>query len=463
MIRRCLFIVLLAIGVCASAQQAWKTFEDEEAVDQAINTHYSDRSGNFYLGTSSGLYIYHDSTWTLINRIESTADNSREIMGNVRQVWQDQNGNIWVACDRKLFVYNGKLWIHAKDKEYPGYTPRFFFQDSRGYVWICSEQKDADQYESSYSMPIIRGTVTVLTGDAWISCGYDAGGSDYVRRGNDKEYYTGILEDKRGSVWISSIMGLSIFTGAEWLSLSKDDLPSDYVNDMMQDRDENIWVATTGGVARFDGTAWTLFKHKDGIASGNAEKICQDRTGRIWAFLYGNLGFQGVSCFEDSIWTNFDSGKEIPSSNLITSYEDFSRTGIFMTAGEAEWFGGQLWIVLGPVNGLEGEEYFLMQSDTSGTAWISTDKGLFQGSGMQFTKLISPSDEEWEVTSMLKDSKGRIWLATADGRVYLEDQGKVTIFTESDGLPEDEVKDITEDQAGRIWLIYRKEIALYKF
>ena len=64
---------------------------------------------------------------------------------------------------------------------------------------------------------------------------------------------------------------------------------------------------------------------------------------------------------------------------------------------------------------------------------------------------------------MLLDKQDRFWTVTEENEVYLTVGDQTTKYSTSDGLTGDDIREIVEDQAGRIWLIYRRGVALYKF
>jgi ligand-binding sensor domain-containing protein len=305
--------------------------------------------------------------------------------------------------------------------------------------------------------------VTRFNGLAWINYELEAGGSHYVQHGDATEFYTGLLEDSRGYIWIGSVQGLRIFTGTQWLVLGVETLPDEYVTHIIEAGNGDIWVSTTGGIGRFDGTAWEIFKPKDGIGRNVIRQIREDEDGRIWASITGSVAFQGLVCYDGGKWTQFISGKELPTGNILSSFDDFCRSDMILTRSGAAIFDGRGWYIPGPQDGLAGDHFYSMAADANGKVWISSDKGLFMGDGRNFNPVCLPASGEWEITAMLHDSRSRTWLATADHEIFLEKDGQIRQYYPSDGIPDENVRQFVEDESGQIWAIYRKAVALYEF
>lgn len=463
MARQMLVITFLLAAGLLSAQTAWKTFSAEGFIPQVINTHFEDKDGNLWLGTTSGAQVYSGDRWVAVSRIEDSLRQTTESLGNVISLREDPEGLIWVIGQGKLFLFDGKTWISFKDDDYPGYTVKHLLFDSRGDAWLCSELEEVNRYENILSKPVINGTVTRFDGLRWFGYGYFAGGTHYVQHGDKKLYYSGIVEDQRGYVWIGSVNGLHVYAGQDWITLRDETLPSVYIHALLAGRNGNVWVGTPAGIAMFDGVGWRTFRRGDGLGGNNIRTIREDQSGNIWAFVYGNVNFLGLSRFDGGSWTFFSSGKEIPSGPLTSDPEFLSRYGLVLTRSGIAFFDGKDWNKAGPQDGLEGNQFFSMDVDTKGKVWVCTDKGLFRGDGKSFTPEYKPGAGSWEVVAMLCDTRGRIWVATATDEVYLHEDGKTRQFTASDGLLNESVREIVEDHSGRIWLLYRKGTALYQF
>jgi ligand-binding sensor domain-containing protein len=259
------------------------------------------------------------------------------------------------------------------------------------------------------------------------------------------------------------VTGIFVYAGNQWITLRDETLPGTFVTGITADRVGNIWVGTTGGLAMFDGSSWHIYKRGDGLGGNHARQVCEDAQGHIWAFIYGNMNFLGLSCFDGRDWTFFKTGKDIPPGNIISGLEDFRQSGMILTRSGFGRYDGKSWFFPGPGQEIEGTRFFFLDTDTDGSAWITTDKGLFMDEGRNFSKKINPAGGTWEAVAMLCDSRGRTWVATALNEIYLHEGGTTRRFDSSHGLLKENVREIIEDKSGRIWLLYRKEAVFYQF
>jgi len=113
----------------------------------------------------------------------------------------------------------------------------------------------------------------------------------------------------------------------------------------------------------------------------------------------------------------------------------------------------------GDLEGLIGNSITALLQDRNGMIWVSTDKGVFQYDGENFTRYIQIS-REWNVVCMLEDAKGNIWIGTGsnndnDGRgIFIIDKktNQIRHLSTTQGLDGNIILDMQADQAGRIWL-----------
>jgi len=115
-----------------------------------------------------------------------------------------------------------------------------------------------------------------------------------------------------------------------------------------------------------------------------------------------------------------------------------------------------------------------LMEDAQGRMWIGTRSGglnaLDTTSGRITRLLPDLGDPEslshhW-VTSLLEDRRGRLWVATAGGGLNLLERPaggrpRFRRFTEDDGLVDNDVMAILEDDDGSLWLSTRRGLARF--
>jgi len=131
-----------------------------------------------------------------------------------------------------------------------------------------------------------------------------------------------------------------------------------------------------------------------------------------------------------------------------------AATGTTLAAStNSAWFL-RVWQV---AEGLPDNSVVGTEQVQDGFVWVATQGGLVRFDGMQFREFM-PATEAGEPTSLMQalflDRSGRLWVAKDRGVLLCIDRGSVRAFTSADGLRNQEVRLVTEDAQGAIWVSY---------
>lgn len=287
-----------------------------------------------------------------------------------------------------------------------------------------------------------------------------------------------------------------------------------------KDRDGGIWVGTYFGGVNYYNNQYNLFKsyiptHGEGMLNGNRiREFCRGPGGEIWIgtedgglnlfdpetdtflnlpqplqSLYSNI--HALYIDGDFLWIGAYS-KGLNRYNLKTgelktfTHDDspgsISQNSVFSLIKDSQ---GVLWV--GTLAGVdiydERREQFIrvdklkgmsiqdIFEDSNGFIWISTFlDGLYR---------FNPVDREWRVflhdindpnslpynktTSVYEDHKRRLWVTTQGGGFGLYDRENETFTTynSANGLPNDVVYQIIDDQTGSLWLSTNSGLVLF--
>ena len=88
--------------------------------------------------------------------------------------------------------------------------------------------------------------------------------------------------------------------------------------------------------------------------------------------------------------------------------------------------------------------------DRKGNIWMASWQGVFRYDGKVFTNMTSKVSSA-RFFSALEDSKGNLWFGSIGSGVYRYDGKSFQNFTTKDGLPNNEIVCIYEDNIGNIW------------
>lgn len=94
-----------------------------------------------------------------------------------------------------------------------------------------------------------------------------------------------------------------------------------------------------------------------------------------------------------------------------------------------------------------------MLQDHQCMIWLGTDKGLSRYDGIALKDFfIDSTSNPSQVTSLMEDGEGKIWVGTASGKIfYLDLARKIHVFNIEEGNPAKEITAITQDHNGQIW------------
>lgn len=164
---------------------------------------YKTRHNEFLAGTSNGTVIY--------NKENDSFSPWKNIHASIRQIYEDESGNIWVAAT------NG---IH------------------------CFRRED--------------GTMQHFTSDM--------NRSQSIGSNNT----TSVFEDSHGRIWATTDNGFSVYNEQTYLFNRinvEDGLPSNIIYRIVEDANGYFWISTANGLVRFNPESYTMriFSYQDGL------------------------------------------------------------------------------------------------------------------------------------------------------------------------------------------------------
>lgn len=206
-----------------------------------------DQNNVKYIGTSKGLSILKDTTWT-------------QFMGR-------RNEEILSEYKITAIASTTNEWVYASTEG--GGVTRFKYT------------ADAVSGATTLSMPYASGLR-----------------SDTV--------YTVIVVDGDHQ-WYGTNRGASLHTSeftktfADWVSYSREDgLICDTVYAIGKDLSSNIWFGTHKGVSKLSDSTWVSFTTNDGLIANKINTIAIDLDGSVW---FGTD--EGISHFVNNQWVNY--------------------------------------------------------------------------------------------------------------------------------------------------------------
>ena len=259
-------------------------------------------------------------------------------------------------------------------------------------------------------------------------------------------------------------------------------LPAGGVKAIAQSADGYLWLGTSAGLVSFDGME---FKPRDlnNLQSQIVTSLSSSSAGGLWlgmehgSFAYcdgENITFQGntnrgginldVNCLletrDGALWLGAETGlARLSKEHLFQSMGDYHTTVLMQDGKGRLWIGtahrGLFWWENGvltrfPCHEADGQEIRALAVDTNGWIWIGTDWGpLCYDSNFVRQDFPFP----WYPTrALLVDHEGTLWMGTTGSGLIKYQNGVITAFRQQDGLADDKVSALAEDQEGNLWV-----------
>jgi signal transduction histidine kinase/ligand-binding sensor domain-containing protein/DNA-binding response OmpR family regulator len=383
-----------------------------------------DRDGDLWLWYYiNGVFLFHprDSS---VKRFNENSFPSRLKSNLVSQVVQDNNGLIWVGTDhggvtlidkRNNFKTSYLLNDPEDSKSLSQNTITTIYKDDIGIIWLGTYKQGINYLNSN----IVQFPHYHHQESNPNSLPYD-----------DVNQF---VEDNSGNIWIGTNGGGLIYfdrkenTFKQYLHdpNNKNSLSSNVIVSLCIDNENILWIGTyLGGLNSFDGIKFSHYRHADAdsasLADDNVWKIFEDREQNLWV---GTLG----------------GGLDLLNR----------KTGWFTHHRNQQGKPGIL-----PSNYISD-----IIQDREGNLWISTDNGIAVLKENSNGKVFYHYSKEKNslsnntVICISEDGKGRIWVGTSEGLDLFNEQTKTfQTFTMSDGLPDNMILNILEDEHQSLWI-----------
>ena len=392
----------------------------------AIQALCEDRSGALWIGTSSnGLYRISPERDRLINYINAPFEKSSLSNNTVTAIREDVSGITWVGTSDGL---------------------NRFDPEKEGFVQYRKSPTDPRSLTNNNIMTISEDQ----SGGLWIGT-YGGGLNRYDRQ---SEKFTLIQNDPDNPNSLSENAVWSIY----------------------EDRSGIFWVGTDGGgLNRYDPDVqqWRHFTNFPGVprslSNNSVVVIYEDHSGGFWVGTWGG----GLDRF-DRVTEEFFRYKYDPddpqsiSNNVVWSINEDRSGGLWIgTASGLNRFDsdtGEFKRYFHDPNdphSLSDNAIGPIYQDSSNVLWVATHNGLdrydpqIDGFVPYQNDPNNPQSISHNIVfSIHEDSEKTLWLGTWGGGLnkFNREDGTFSHYRTKDGLPNDIIYGILEDDAGNLWL-----------
>lgn len=410
-----LFIFNNGLLVCVDKETNKIKWQEKPLLKEGVYEMFSiyvDRDDDIWVYSPSGVWVYNVLGRKWKTELAQKAQGDKSDM--VQSVVQSRNGLVWVGRDRHGICVLDKqtgestilTHIDNDERSLQNNSVLSLYEDANGVMWVGTYKKGVSYYSES----IFKFGINHI-GD--VNC-VEEGDNNHMWIGTNDE---GLYRLNRKTRKLEAFK----HGGANSIS-------SNVIVTLKKTRDGKLWVGTfRGGLNCFDGKKFTCYKHEEGnpnsLSNDNVFAIDEDKNGNIWI---GTLG-GGIQCL------NPKTGK----------FQTFTTTdGIGSDYVSSLQVGKDNQLIIGTAYGLS---IFDMESH-KGSNFLGVKSG---------TKDFSDTN----LNQVYQDSRGLLWVATREGlNIYDLRSDVLTILTEEDGLSNQFITGIAEDDNRNIWVATAKGV-----
>ena len=479
--------------------------DSARGIGTSVKTIAEDAQGRLWLGTNLGIKMYDPKLkqvqWYPFTGYNSTSPSN----AYVRVLQFDGNGKLWVGTNAGLDRFDPatKKFTHL-------YTAEAGLKDE---IWEIYRDPSGTMWVGTYNNGLFLVNPATLAA-RHVVLGGEREWSKTIRS---------VVRDEQGLYWIGSRAGLYVYNAAtgiaDWFGNVENE-PKSLVNNsvlhVFKDAGKNLWISTRGGVSLMV-PGRQAFKHY-GALRNSAMHLNSKEVYAAWADGPGDniwigTGDGGVNILNRKtgqyiFLTHSESNTNSLAGNAVKAFADDGRgnrwVGMYKTgisvyntvtkqfthfkndpSNPASLSDNSVWALLkdkkgnmwvGTDAGLdlynEQTENFIHQelnNKNQQVSWISEDKSGQLWLGLQSsiavfkpgTGIVNTFREQG--SCIYEDSKGRCWLATRDNGLVLFDakKGPLKYYDERNGLPNNQVFQILEDDQNNLWLSTANGLAMF--
>ena len=481
-----------------------------------ISSLYEDGSGVLWIGTDGGgLYsLILDSAgqkyqWKHYSVREGLSNN------NIRTMISDWEGNLWVGTDYGLNRINqdGIRCYTTEDGLYDNIITALAL-NIQGHLWVGTLQgglaqiQDYAVYTYGPEKGLLNPAVLSLTsdpsGNIWagtLEGLYFLSRGAYVLQsipGTSYTPVTSLIWDDSGTLWIGTmadgLMQRKRTSSSEWILEKR--FPGEYIRCLLFDNEGNLWAGTdTEGLIELKTPLVTNITRSQGLPENTVFSLTETHDGSLWA----GTRNRGLCQIKDNrVVAVYNQDNGLSGNEILTLFKD-DQNGLWIgTQGQGLSImrHGQM-ISLTMEDGLGSNTVSAVIQGTNGIMWIGTDKGLNQisGGGTDVKEIkhipdlegysidaLFPGKEKSlfsgtnrglfiykegdslqpidigiksyspEITSLYEDSTGILWIGTVGSGIQCVSGETVLSLNTDNGLIDDTIYGITEDEHHDIWM-----------
>ena len=478
------------------------------------------------LETSRGKVIISSSTGIYYATADGKITERLPLEKDMLQIQEDSTGNFWSFKRQRLFCFNSRGDVLKTYYMRPNGGPEFIPSplssieiDSKGRLWIGTFRDgpvlldvEHDRFRpiplknpsgSTHPMYFVRDISEGADGKYWIGTErglfiYDFEQTTFehylqsfdpsVASINDNAIYK-IFKSREDIMWLGTYFGglnlcEPVLTGFKKIQpgIKPEDLKGKALSQIIEGPGGKLWIATEdAGIAIFDQQKSTFThilsrqRQDNTQISSNVHALAVDKDGYVWSGnFFGGINRINPTTYQTRNYSHIPGQPETLINNFVFSLYSDSND--------------QLWI--GTMDGVDcfekktsrfvrfkpeifrGKFIYDIFQDNQKNYWFCTNNnaGLFRYNPQtdEISHFQKDSTHNLRGSSFIChaiDSRGKIWFGSRDGGLVLFDPDTRTFKTYDmdDGLPNNVIYGILEDDQNNLWLSSNKGISKFNY
>ena len=439
----------------------------------SITTMLQDKDGYLWIGTYDGLVRFDGVEFVTYSRYTDPKFD----FASVQALIQDSQGNLWVGHNGEglsLIRPDGDIVKYDTSDGLTDNKVNALCEDKEGNIWlgtssgICYLTKAGEFVipdglsELGLENILVARLMCDSAGRIWVSTGRE----DILLLYSNRKFsiYNGITkiahpsvramyQDKNGAFWfgVDPHYAVRIKENEETVyDIGHDGIAGTAINAITQDSSGNFWFSTDGGLTIMHAGFLTYYDKSNGAPDNGVNKMLEDREGNFW-ISYNRGGLEKLSAGKfQTVGTGI-------SVNAICEDKARGITWIAADNGVYAYKGNSF---------VENELTELSKGARVRHVGITDDGEVLLSSYSAKIPLVrfmpDGSSTVWTEADGLNDIKCRVAIKTKNGDYYIgmtkglniisHEDGSVTTLTKKDGLRNDYIMWLYEDEHGQVWL-----------
>ena len=425
---------------------------------------YEDSFGILWVGTSRGLYQFNRNSEEFLT-IRLVMPLGERIANRFTTITEDNKGNIWYCADQ-IYKYNKST---KKLSPFTGFSVEGTGNPNPTYMNIMLEEHDDNQTlwiarDGLYKYDLPDGKLTTINNDPadWVS---------YVGR-SPRAFFldpTGLIWIATTSgISVLDSRSNQIRSHPEFAEKFKLDAIS-----FLKDSQGHFWIGGENGLVHYDKNMrlvhwYNPINNDENSVNGVVNTILEDSKNNIWITCFGDGVYMlDREMNEFSRCKLLKDGKDVRPNNLNGICEDAQGTlwvasdGIFKRSGSSQ----TTTFFLDTSNRrTRSTTHTRIQEDQSGNLWLSSIAGAvvrqpesYRGTGKFFEYTHDPDDptslSNRHIWTVYVDDLGDVWIGTNHGlNRYVPEKDCFERFLMDVEPGASFIYDIERDRTGYLWM-----------